>query len=413
MVSLFQRATRKQTKARIGLVGPAGSGKTFTALRFAMTLAKGGKVAVIDTEHGSASKYAGDTDSDGQRFEFDVVDLGTLPGQFSVENYIRCMREAAKAGYSVLVIDSLSHAWSGPGGILEFVDQQAAKNRGNSFAGWRDATPLHNSLINELLSSPCHLIVTMRAKTEWVMETDSRGKTVPRKVGLQPVQRDGLEYEFDIVGDIEVDTHKLMVTKSRCSAVAGAVIRKPGKEFAEQILAWLESGEEAEKPEAWEDVAGEWQARLAAAGLPLEGLVAPWCAANGKPHPRDLSPAARRAALVFFEGDGAERIKAWGRSAVDELKRAFFKRWNDESSPFHVPTQKSGATKEEQDEARARSEEARRVVMSRWWGVQSFGDVQPAQAVTRERFGIAWMRGIDNEGFNAAVMDALNAESAA
>ncbi len=232
---MFHKATRKRIRLREALLGPSGSGKTYTALDHATRLAShfGLKIAVIDTEHGSASKYA-------DRFSFDVVELSL----FAVENYIDAINEAAEAGYGILIIDSLSHAWSGPGGLLEFVDKTARKMKSpNPYAAWGEATPKQHQLIETMLTYPGHLIVTMRTKMEYVQEKDPHsGKTVVRKVGMQPVQRDGLEYEFDIVGDIDQD-HDLLVSKTRCSALADRLFPKPGQNFAEPVIAWLEGFE--------------------------------------------------------------------------------------------------------------------------------------------------------------------------
>lgn len=226
----FRKATKEKAKLRMGLIGPAGSGKTYSALRIASSLGK--KIALIDTEHGSASKYA-------DLFDFDTLELT----EFAPANYVAAIKAAEQAGYEVLIIDSLSHAWSGKGGALEMVDRASKKYQGNSFAAWRDVTPEHNNLVETMIATNLHLIVTMRAKTEYVIEKDEKGKSMPRKVGLAPVQRDGMEYEFDIVGDMDIDNN-LIVTKTRCSALAGAVIPRPGEELANIIKAWLTDGQE-------------------------------------------------------------------------------------------------------------------------------------------------------------------------
>lgn len=228
----FVKATKKQAKARIGLIGPSGSGKTYTALRLATNM--GSKVALIDTEHGSASKYA-------DKFEFDVMELI----DYHPQNYIDGIKEAEAAGYDVLIIDSLSHAWSGTGGILDIVDTATAKSRsGNAFTtGWREASPLHNKLIESMLSARLHLIVTMRSKMEYVLEDDGKGGKKPRKVGLAPVQRDGMEYEFDIVGDMDLE-HNFIVSKTRCDLLDGKVFNKPGEDLAAIIMGWLSDGDE-------------------------------------------------------------------------------------------------------------------------------------------------------------------------
>ena len=225
----FQKATKAQAKLRLGLVGPAGSGKTMTALRIAAGL--GGRVAVIDTERGSASLYSGE-----RGLDFDVQELET----YEAEKFIDAIRQAEEAGYSVLIIDSLSHAWAGKGGILEFVDKAAKRSGGGSFSGWRDATPLHNQLVDAILGAKLHVICTLRSKVEHVIETVN-GRTQVRKVGLQPVQRDGLEYEFTVVGDVTQD-HELIITKTRAAWLKDQIIREAGEDLGRQLLAWLNAG---------------------------------------------------------------------------------------------------------------------------------------------------------------------------
>jgi len=237
----FKPATRKKLKARIALCGPAGSGKTFTALRLASAL--GGRIAILDTEHASASYYLGSKNPDGGVFAFDVDELNN----HNPQNYIDAIRDAGREGYDVLIIDSLSHAWSGRGGALEMVDNAARKNRGNSYVGWRDVTPLHNAMIDAILSAPCHVICTMRSKMAYILEENHKGKKVPVKVGMAPVQRDGMEYEFTVVADIDTD-HRMRVSKSRCSSLADYDARHAGGEFAGELLTWLDNGEDAPPP---------------------------------------------------------------------------------------------------------------------------------------------------------------------
>jgi hypothetical protein len=229
----FTPATKERAKARIALTGPTGSGKTYTALVTATGL--GGRIALVDTEHGSAAKYA-------DEFSFDTLPLTT----FQPTTLANALAVAAHDGYGVVIVDSLSHFWSGTGGMLEQVDNAAKRVGvgGSSFAGWKEARPLERAMIDALLAYPGHLIVTMRTKTEYVVETDDRGRKVPRKVGLKPEQREGIEYEFDIVGDLDHE-NTLVISKSRAKPLSGMVFRKPGPEFAEAVLGWLEAGKPA------------------------------------------------------------------------------------------------------------------------------------------------------------------------
>jgi hypothetical protein len=219
----FKQAVRTQKKLRMALHGPSGSGKTYSALQISKGL--GTKIALIDTERGSASLYA-------DRVQFDVIELE----YFSVDNYISGIGDAVEAGYDVLIIDSLSHAWTGLGGVLDAVNN----TKGNTFTeGWgKVGTPQHNRLLDAILKAPLHIIVTLRVKTDYEVEKDERGKSVPKKVGMQPVQRDGIEYEFDIVGSLDSQNH-MTIEKSRMIDIAGKQFEKPDEKFGKQVLAWL------------------------------------------------------------------------------------------------------------------------------------------------------------------------------
>jgi energy-coupling factor transporter ATP-binding protein EcfA2 len=249
-MSTFQKATKQQLKARIGLAGPTGGGKTYSALVFATALVEktGGRIAVIDTENGRARAYS-------DKFDFDVVELDK---PYSPQRYVDLINAAHAEGYEVVVVDSLSHAWADDGGVLDIKDKATERSRDkNSFAAWRHATPEHQKLVNALVYSPIHVIGTMRSKMAYVLEEGENGKNKVRKVGLQPVQREGLEYEFDLVLDVDLD-HMLIASKSRCEQLADAVIRNVNHDPTETYKAarvfrdWLNSGEER-KLEPWLD----------------------------------------------------------------------------------------------------------------------------------------------------------------
>ena len=232
----FQKATKFGAKLRMALIGTSGSGKTYSALAIASGLGK--RIAFIDTERGSARKYA-------DQFEFDVIELDT----FSPQTFIDWIKVAEKEKYDVLIIDSLSHAWMGKDGILEFVDTVTERSRSkNAYtSGWREATPLHNKLVDTILGANLHVIACMRSKTEYVMQDDPRtGKKVPTKIGMQPVQRDGMEYEFDVIGDMTME-HRLIIGKTRCPQIDGKIFDKPGEEFAAILAEWL-GGDPAPDP---------------------------------------------------------------------------------------------------------------------------------------------------------------------
>lgn len=226
----FKKATKGDARLRMALMGISGSGKTYTALQIASAL--GGKTAVVDTERGSASKYA-------DLFEFDVLELE----KFSPTHYIEAVQAAEDAGYDNLIIDSLSHEWSGAGGILEIHDK-AAKDTKDSFRAWGSVTPQHNRVLDKILASRCHIIATMRTKSDYSVSKDDRGKTVIQKVGMAPVQKDNVEYEFDVVGSLNTE-NVLTIEKTRCIALAGKVFHKDGKAAAAILKNWLTVGGES------------------------------------------------------------------------------------------------------------------------------------------------------------------------
>ena len=230
----FQKAVKHEAKLRLAIAGPSGSGKTYTSLAIATALANGGKIALVDTEHGSASKYA-------DIFDFDVLEMAA---PFHPKRFVEAIAEAGAAGYSVIVLDSLTHAWSGPGGLLELVDGFAARMKSaNTFAAWKDATPIQNALVEGIVAAPLHVIATMRSKQEYVLSQDDRGKQTPRKIGMAPQQRDGFEYEFDVFIDMDIDNTGI-VQKTRCPELTGKVFKRPGADVAGILLVWL-SGEKA------------------------------------------------------------------------------------------------------------------------------------------------------------------------
>lgn len=233
---MFKKAERKNAKLRMGLVGSAGSGKTYSALLVAQGLGK--KIAVIDTENGSAELYSHICD----------YDVCAIEAPYTVDKYIVAIDEAERLGYDVIIIDSLTHAWAGDGGLLDKHGKIADSGKTNSFAAWRTITPLHNKLVETILQCKSHVIATMRAKTEYVLqeETNKFGKTisVPKKIGMAPVQRDGMDYEFTLVFDVDCN-HNATASKDRTSLFDGNVTQL-GKEHGETLKLWLESGKEPE-----------------------------------------------------------------------------------------------------------------------------------------------------------------------
>lgn len=196
----FQKVQRKAAKMRVAVAGPSGAGKTLSALYLAYGVTGDwGKIALIDTEHGRGQFY-------GNRGDLEVGEYlyQELVPPFTVERYIAIAKEAEQAvgPDGVVIIDSFSHAWEGEGGVLDFKELTEQQQGKNSFTAWSDAGKKQNTLINTLLSLNAHVIVTMRTKMAYAMEQNDRGKTVPVKIGLAPVQRENTEYEFDLVFNI-------------------------------------------------------------------------------------------------------------------------------------------------------------------------------------------------------------------
>ena len=229
-LSGFQKAQRIVKKARIGICGVAGSGKTLSALKIATGI--GHRIALVDTENNSSVLYA-------DRIDFDVLNIEP---PFEIDKYIKAIHQAEAAGYDVLILDSISHAWAGEGGLLD-TQGKLADGGMNSFAAWRKLTPQHNAFIEAMIRSKLHLIATMRSKMDYVVETNEKGKSVPKKVGLAPIQREGLDYEFDIVFDLDLN-HNAQSTKDRSSLFDGRLVSKPDEKIGKQILDWLDRGQQ-------------------------------------------------------------------------------------------------------------------------------------------------------------------------
>ena len=232
----FTKATKRQAKLRMAIDGPAGSGKTYTALVAATALKNGGRVALIDTERGSAAKY-------GDLFDFDTLDMReAYPREtFDPANYIEALRAAEAAGYDVIIVDSISPEWDGDGGILQKHDAATKRNSGNGFVAWKDVNTYHDKFVSAMLDCRCHLIVTMRSKMDHQQTKDDRGKNVVEKLGMAPIQRNGVEYEFDVVGDMN-QANDLIISKTRCHLIAGAVVSKPDGKWFQILKSWLSDG---------------------------------------------------------------------------------------------------------------------------------------------------------------------------
>ncbi len=244
----LKRAQRKSAKLKMGMASPSGGGKTLGSLLIAFGLMKEtypqtpeselwGKIAIIDTENGSGELYVGKEVGNIRIGEYNAI---TLTAPFVAEKYLQAMEVCEDAKMEVAIIDSTTHLWSGTGGLLE---QQGniAKRTGNSWTAWRDVTPMHNKFVEKMLQCNMHVIATIRSKTEYVQEKDqSSGKTTVRKVGLNPIQKDGMEYEFTTFFDIDAE-HNAFGSKDRTGIFDQkyfVITPKVGVE----IMQWLNGG---------------------------------------------------------------------------------------------------------------------------------------------------------------------------
>ena len=256
----FKKAVKTKQWLRLAIDGISGSGKTMSALRIGSGMAKSidGKIALIDSEHGSASLYA-------DRFEFDTLELN----QFQIEDYIDALNASAKAGYEIVIIDSTSHAWDA---LVERVERLAnQKFSGNTFRAWAEGTPLQKKLIEAMLSYPGHVIVTCRSKTEYSVEKDDKGKTNIKKVGTAAVQRQGFEYEFTMAMTID-GNHVGMFTKDRTGKFQDKFFEKPDEKIGQQLIAWLNEGA-APPPQGNTDAPPPPQGNTDAPPKPTEQLL--------------------------------------------------------------------------------------------------------------------------------------------
>lgn len=225
----LRKSERKRSKMRLGIQGPSGSGKTYSALLLANGLSPNwNKTCVIDTENGSSDLYA-------HLGEYNVLQLRK---PFTPEKYIEAIETAEKAGMEVILIDSITHEWEA---LLEIHGNMP----GNSFANWSKITPRHNAFIQKILQSPCHVIATIRTKQDYVLN-ERNGKYIPEKVGLKGIQRDGVDFEFSLMFDIDIK-HNAIASKDR----TGLFMDKPSfvitQNTGKRILKWADAGVEIEK----------------------------------------------------------------------------------------------------------------------------------------------------------------------
>ena len=232
----FKKAVRTKAKLRLAIDGISGSGKTYSALRIATGL--GGKIALIDTEEESSRFYA-------DRFDFDA-DFFHPP--YSPDKFVRAIKEASDAGYKVLLVDSFTHAWDGTGGILDIHERLAkAKYKGNGFSAWAEVTPMHKAIVDAILSSDLHVIVTMRTKTEYAVTEGEKGRMRSvQKIGTKVVQRKDIDFEFTTVFDISVPDHLVVCDKDRTGLFGGCTPFVPTEDTGKAFAEYLAGGAEPE-----------------------------------------------------------------------------------------------------------------------------------------------------------------------
>src|ERR1700685_1029322 len=232
-----RKAEKRQVKLKLGIQGPSGSGKTKGALALAKNLWPDAKVMVIDTENESASLYA-------DEFSFDTIPLDP---PFESDRYEACIDYAVANKYDVLILDSVTHQWDGEGGILRRKEELDRRPGANSWANWAQFTPEHTHFIETIKQAPIHIIATLRSKQDYVLEQNDKGKSKPVKMGMAPIQRDGFDYEFTMVFDVQMD-HKATVSKNRTGLFGDKVLDLKDKKVADAIKYWLDAGKPIEVP---------------------------------------------------------------------------------------------------------------------------------------------------------------------
>lgn len=246
------RAKRSESRLRLAVCAASNGGKTWSSLELAFGIVEefmarklisgsvDGKVGVIDTERKSAGLYA-------HLGPFDTLQLGP---PYSTERYVKALRAMERAGVFVVIIDGISPAWAGHGGLRALLATFKDKDKFSAY----DTTinPAQDDFVDAILSSPCHVICTMRSKTEWVLEdkTTRSGYTVkaPRRIGMAPVQRPGIEYEFTTMFEIDADSHMATLVKNRCTLFEGWVPKKLSREHGRQLAGWLLEAEPEAAP---------------------------------------------------------------------------------------------------------------------------------------------------------------------
>ena len=237
---MFTKAQRTGSYIKLAITGPSGSGKTYSSLRLARGLSPTGKIALIDTENNSSSLYASD-------FEFEVA---SVEAPFEISKLVNLTKYVLQGDYEVLIIDSASHFWDG---VLEY-KSSLDKRGGNSFANWNTANEHYKLMLRAILFSKIHVIVCMRSKMEYILQENDRGKQVPQKVGMAPIMRDGVEYEFTTVFDLDIH-HQAQVSKDRTNLFGDSIFMIT-EETGARIMQWLDDSDDLQGAEPSSTVIG-------------------------------------------------------------------------------------------------------------------------------------------------------------
>lgn len=334
MAIKMEAAVRSQTKIKLALSGTSGSGKTLSALLLGFGLVKAAnptlsdadvwrKICVIDTENRSASLYEG--------YRLGGFTVGTfnkinLNAPFSPQNYVEAIDVAERGGIEFLVIDSLSHAWQGEGGLLD-IQGAVTKRVGNTYTAWREVTPMHNRLVDKIMQCDMHVCMNMRSKTEYVLEDDDRGRKVPKKVGMAPVFRDGIEFETTIFFEVAQD-HSVNASKDRTGMFDQqyfVITPDTGK----KIWGWLSTAE----PEDTQPVAAPEITEAVAADVPKSKFISPDDMSHGELMKEitdiydsvkdSLSPNDKRALsnnIKTVTSSSSANFKALGEDKIEQLR---------------------------------------------------------------------------------------------
>lgn len=238
----FKDAERKQEKIKVMLAGISGSGKTYSVLKIAKGFLEElgvkdltGKIGVIDTENGSSNLYAG---LDGMP-PFKVL---TLTPPYTTDRYLKALDLAVRMGFEVVIVDTISHQWRGEGGIIDRLDREKLTAKGGSFPLWAKYTPEHTRFVTALLHAPVHLFCTARCKQSHILVENEKGKMEPKKVGMEIIQRDQIEYEFTLIMDIEPN-HYATVSKDRTHLFDDSSFI-PSEGTGKRVAEWLKGGKE-------------------------------------------------------------------------------------------------------------------------------------------------------------------------